>query len=146
MRNVSPDGKIYQAGTLSGNPLAMTAGIETLKVIMEDPNFTKKITKKTTKLVNGLKAKAAINNVAIQTSQAGSMFGFFFSDKPVKNYDDAAAANQEKFKKYFISMLEQGIYLAPSQFETSFMSSAHSDEDIARTLQAAEVAFKSMCS
>ncbi len=141
MRNVSPDGKIYQAGTLSGNPLAMTAGIETLKILLEDIDFTKKITAKTSKLVNGLKAAAAKFNVNIQVSQAGSMFGLFFSDKPVKNYDDAVAANQEQFKKYFIAMLEQGIYLAPSQFETGFMSIAHSDEDIERTIKAAEFAF-----
>ena len=142
MRQISPDGKVYQAGTLSGNPLAMTAGIETLSILVEDENFTQKITAKTTKLVEGLKSTAAKYNVNIQASQAGSMFGFFFSDKSVKNYEDAVAADQEKFKKYFIAMLEQGIYIAPSQFETSFMSSAHTDDDISKTLDAAEIAFQ----
>ena len=142
MRNVSPDGKIYQAGTLSGNPLAMTAGIETLKILIETPNFTADLTKKTSALVKGLKDKAKVAGVDIQIPQAGSMFGIFFSSHEVTNYDDACAANQEKFKRWFAAMLEKNIYLAPSQFETLFMSSAHSDKDIARTIDAAESAFK----
>ena len=141
MRNVSPDGKIYQAGTLSGNPLAMTAGIETLTTLLED-NLTEKIIAKTSKLVEGTKNAAQIANVAIQTPQAGSMFGIFFSDKAVTNYDESAAANQAQFKKFFASMLEQGIYLAPSQFETLFMSAVHTDEDISQTIDAAKVAFE----
>ena len=140
MRNVSPDGRIYQAGTLSGNPLAMTAGIETLKILLED-NLTDKISAKTSKLVAGIKNAAQMSDIKIQTPQAGSMFGIFFSDKPVTNYDESAAANQEMFKKFFGAMLEQGIYLAPSQFETLFMSAVHSDEDIAKTINAAEIAF-----
>lgn len=141
MRNVSPDGKIYQAGTLSGNPLAMTAGIATLTILSDDTTLTEKISAKTSELVAGLQAAAQRSNVAIQTPQAGSMFGIFFSASEVTNYDEAASANQAQFKKFFASMLEQGIYLAPSQFETLFMSSAHSDADIARTIAAAEVAF-----
>ncbi len=141
MRNVSPDGKIYQAGTLSGNPLAMTAGIETLTTLLEE-NLTEKIIAKTSKLVAGLKAAAQIANVAIQTPQAGSMFGIFFSASEVTNYDESAAANQTQFKKFFAAMLEQGIYFAPSQFETLFMSAAHSDEDISRTLDAAKISFE----
>jgi len=141
MRNVSPDGRIYQAGTLSGNPLAMTAGITTLKILSETPNFTEKLTAKTSALVNGLKDKAKAAGVEVQIPQAGSMFGIFFTNRAVKNYDDAAAANQEKFKIWFIKMLERGIYLAPSQFETLFMSSAHTDDDIAKTLDAATFDF-----
>lgn len=140
MRNVSPDGRIYQAGTLSGNPLAMTAGIATLTTLLED-DLTPQIIAKTSKLVDGLKTAAQIASVAIQTPQAGSMFGIFFSASEVVDYDGAAAANQAQFKKFFASMLEQGIYLAPSQFETLFMSAAHSDEDIARTIDAAKIAF-----
>ena len=140
MRNVSPDGRIYQAGTLSGNPLAMTAGIETLTILLEE-NLTEKISAKTSKLVEGLKSAAQRLNVTIQTPQAGSMFGIFFSDKEVTNYDESAAANQEQFKKFFAAMLEQKIYLAPSQFETLFMSAVHSDEDIIKTIEAAKIAF-----
>ena len=141
MRNVSPDGRIYQAGTLSGNPLAMTAGIETLTALLED-NLTDKIIAKTSKLVEGLKSAAQRSNVTIQTPQAGSMFGVFFSACEVTNYDESAAANQEQFKKFFAVMLERGIYLAPSQFETLFMSAAHTDEDLARTIEAAKIAFE----
>ena len=143
MRNVSPDGKIYQAGTLSGNPIAMTAGIETLTALLED-NLTEKIIAKTSKLVEGIKKAAQKAEIAIQTPQAGSMFGIFFSDKEVTNYDESAAANQELFKKFFLAMLEQGIYFAPSQFETLFMSAVHTDEDISRTISAAEIAFEAL--
>lgn len=141
MRNVSPDGRIYQAGTLSGNPLAMTAGIETLTMLL-DGDVTEKISAKTSKLVAGLKSAAQKSNVTIQTPQAGSMFGIFFSAQPVTNFDESAAANQEQFKKFFAAMLEQGIYLAPSQFETLFMSAAHTDDDLAKTLSAAEKSFE----
>ena len=143
MRNVSPDGKIYQAGTLSGNPLAMTAGIETLKILLED-NLTEKIAIKTSKLVEGIKKAAQKAEITIQTPQAGSMFGIFFSDKEVTNFDESAAANQELFKKFFASMLESGIYIAPSQFETLFISAVHTDEDISRTISAAEKAFEGL--
>ncbi len=146
MRNVSPDGKVYQAGTLSGNPLAMTAGIETLKILIDTPNFTENITKKTSALVDGLKLVAKKFSVSAQIHQAGSMFGIFFSANDVTNYEESAAANQNIFKKWFIEMLEQGIYLAPSQFETLFMSAAHNEEDIQKTLAAAEVAFKKISS
>ncbi len=140
MRNVSPDGRIYQAGTLSGNPLAMTAGIETLTILLEE-NLTEKISAKTSKLVEGLQAAAKNFGVKIQTPQAGSMFGIFFSAREVTNYDEAAAANQTQFKKFFAAMLEQKIYLAPSQFETLFMSAAHTDEDLEKTLAAAKISF-----
>ena len=140
MRNVSPDGKIYQAGTLSGNPIAMTAGIETLKILLED-NLTEKIAAKTSKLVDGIKKAAQKAEITIQTPQAGSMFGIFFSSSAVTNYDESAAANHELFRKFFLSMLENGIYFAPSQFETLFMSAVHTDEDILRTISAAKIAF-----
>lgn len=143
MRNVSPDGQIYQAGTLSGNPLAMTAGIETL-TILSGENLTEKISAQTTKLVEGIKKAAQKLGIAIQTPQAGSMFGIFFSEREVTNYDESAAANQEMFRKFFLSMLEQGIYFAPSQFETLFMSAVHSDEDIEKTISAATVAFEGL--
>lgn len=144
MRNVSPDGKVYQAGTLSGNPLAMTAGIETLKILIDTPDFTKKLSEKTSALLEGIKSAAKNSGVEIQTQQAGSMFGIFFSPAEVTNYDESAAANQELFKKYFLSMLGQKIYLAPSQFETLFMSAAHTDEDIQKTIDAAKKSFAAL--
>lgn len=145
MDNVAPIGKVYQAGTLSGNPLAMTAGIATLEILKEDVDgidSSRALTIKTKELILGLEAKAKEANVKIITHQAGSMFGIFFSDKEVYDYTDAENADQESFKIWFHSMLESGIYLAPSQFETVFMSLAHTKEDIEKTVEAAEVAFQ----
>ncbi len=145
MEQVSPAGPVYQAGTLSGNPLAMTAGLETLNIITAlpepgEPDYSRVLTLKTKKLVLGVAQKAKEAGVTLQVQQAGSMFGFFFSPVEVVDYETSAAADQEAFKVWFKAMLEQGIYLAPSQFETLFMSGAHTDEEIERTIQAAGVA------
>jgi glutamate-1-semialdehyde 2,1-aminomutase len=145
MNCVSPAGPVYQAGTLSGNPLAMTAGIETLKILTEQsedggPDYSRELTIKTKKLVLGFADIAKKAGVPVQVHQAGSMFGMFFNENDVYDYDTSAASDQEAFKVWFINMLEQGIYLAPSQFETIFMSGAHTDEDLDKTLAAAEKA------
>lgn len=142
MEQVSPAGHVYQAGTLSGNPLAMTAGLETLKIITAppepgEPDYSRVLTIKTKKLVLGVAQKAKEAGVTLQVQQAGSMFGFFFSPVEVVDYETSAAADQEAFKVWFKAMLEQGIYIAPSQFETLFMSGAHTDEEIDRTIEAA---------
>ena len=146
MEQIAPAGPVYQAGTLSGNPLAMTAGIETLKLILKEPepgeaDASRALTLKTKKLVLGLESAAREAGVKIQAHQAGSMFSIFFSAGMVKDYASSAASDQEAFKVWFRAMLEQGIYLAPSQFETLFLSLAHTDEDIDRTIAAAEKAF-----
>lgn len=142
MEQVSPAGPVYQAGTLSGNPLAMNAGLETLKIITAppepgEPDYSRVLTIKTKKLVLGVAQKAKEAGVTLQVQQAGSMFGFFFSPVEVVDYETSAAADQEAFKVWFRAMLEQGIYIAPSQFETLFMSGAHTDEEIDRTIEAA---------
>ena len=146
MNCVAPAGPVYQAGTLSGNPLAMTAGIETLKIITAEPepgepDYSRKLTLQTKKLVLGFERLAKENGVAVQVHQAGSMFGMFFNENDVYDYATSAASDQQKFKVWFKTMLENGIYLAPSQFETIFMSGAHTDDDIDKTLAAAEKAF-----
>ena len=146
MEQIAPAGPVYQAGTLSGNPLAMTAGIETLKLILKEPepgeaDASRALTLKTKKLVLGLESAAREAGVKIQAHQAGSMFSIFFNEGKVKDYASSAASDQEAFKVWFRAMLEQGIYLAPSQFETLFLSLAHTDEDIDRTIAAAEKAF-----
>ena len=146
MEQIAPAGPVYQAGTLSGNPLAMTAGIETLKLILKEPepgeaDASRALTLKTKKLVLGLESAAREAGVKIQAHQAGSMFSIFFNAGMVKDYASSAASDQEAFKVWFRAMLEQGIYLAPSQFETLFLSLAHTDEDIDRTIAAAEKAF-----
>ena len=154
MSFVSPAGPVYQAGTLSGNPLAMTAGIETLKILTEEPepgepDYTRQLSLKTKTVVLGLTERAKAAGIPVQVHQAGSMFGMFFSEHEVYDYATAAAADQEAFKVWFRAMLEEGIYLAPSQFETIFMSGAHTDTDIEKTLAAAEKGFaavKKICS
>lgn len=142
MQKVSPAGPVYQAGTLSGNPLAMTAGLETLRIITAEPeegkaDYSRELTIKTKKLLLGWQEKAKNAGVTIQAHQAGSMFGIFFNEHEVWDYEGSAASDQEAFKVWFQVMLEQGIYLAPSQFETLFLSGAHTDEDIERTIEAA---------
>lgn len=142
MNCIAPDGSVYQAGTLSGNPLAVTAGLATLRQIMSIPDFNEKVAAKVTKLLAGWQEAADEAGVPVQLHQSGSMFGLFFSEKPVRNYQDACAADAGAFRVWFRSMLEQGIYLAPSPFETIFMSYAHSDEDIEKTIAAARTAMK----
>ena len=142
MEKVAPVGPVYQAGTLSGNPLAMTAGIETLRILLETKDLTRSLEEKAGRLLKGWKEQAAAAGVGIQTHQAGSMFGIFFSEDEVWDYAGAESADQKRFKAWFLSMLEQHIYLAPSQFETLFLSLAHTDEDIERTIEAAGTAFR----
>ena len=149
MEMISPSGPVYQAGTLSGNPLAMTAGLATLKLITREPeqgeaDYSRMLTLKTKKLLLGWQEKAREAGVTIQAHQAGSMFGIFFNENDVFDYADSCASDQEAFKVWFKAMLDQGIYLAPSQFETLFMSGAHSDEDIDRTIEAAGKAFQAV--
>ena len=144
MSCISPAGPVYQAGTLSGNPLAMTAGLATLGEIMETPEFYPQLAAKTKALCEGIAAAAKAAGVAIQSHQLGSMFGLFFNASPVTDYASAATSDQAAFKVWFHTMLEQGVYLAPSQFEAGFMSAAHSDADIEKTLQAAKIAMQAV--
>lgn len=141
MENIAPAGPVYQAGTLSGNPLAMTAGITTLKILSETPDMYAQLTDKTATLCAGIRAQAEKFGFELQFHQLGSMFGMFFNDKPVYDYDSATKSDVAAFNIYFHAMLEQGIYLAPSQFEAGFMSAAHSEEDIAATVAASAKAF-----
>ena len=146
MERISPAGPVYQAGTLSGNPLAMTAGIETLKILTAEPeegkaDYSRELTIKTKELLLGWQRAAKDAGVPICAHQAGSMFSIFFIDREVYDYADAEAADQEAFRIWFETMLDEGIYLAPSQFETLFLSGAHTDADIAQTIAAAEKGF-----
>jgi glutamate-1-semialdehyde 2,1-aminomutase len=141
MEHIAPAGPVYQAGTLSGNPLAMTAGIATLKILSETPGYYDNITEQTAVLCAGVKAQAEKFGFQLQHRQIGSMFCMFFSDKPVYDYDSAKLSDVGAFNTYFHAMLEQGVYLAPSQFEAAFMSSAHTEADIAATSAASAAAF-----
>jgi glutamate-1-semialdehyde 2,1-aminomutase len=123
---------VYQAGTLSGNPLAMAAGIATLRELT--PAVHDRIALGTARLVRGLREIAARHGVPLTADCAGSMWGFFFRAEPVRSFSDAKTADVERFKRFFHAALDRGVYLAPSAFEAAFMSSAHTDEDIAETL------------
>jgi glutamate-1-semialdehyde 2,1-aminomutase len=143
MEMVAPAGPMYQAGTLSGNPLAMTAGIKTLE-LLQRPGSYEYLDRVTKKLADGLLQIARETGHAACGGQISGMFGFFFTEGPVHNYDDAKKSDLAKFGRFHRGMLEQGIYLAPSQFEAGFTSLAHTDEDIDRTLEAARSVMASL--
>jgi glutamate-1-semialdehyde 2,1-aminomutase len=136
MEMVAPAGPMYQAGTLSGNPLAMTAGYETLSVLKEDAGLYDRLDAAAKKLTGGIQSNLSALGLDYTTNRVGSMFTLFFTDKRVRNWQDADACDREAYGKYFRAMLERGVYLAPAQFEAAFMSIMHSDEDIEKTIQA----------
>jgi glutamate-1-semialdehyde 2,1-aminomutase len=136
MEMVAPAGAMYQAGTLSGNPLAMTAGIKTLELLRQ-PGTYDYLDRITSRLIKGLLDVAKDTGHPSCGGSISGMFGFFFTEGPVHNYEDAKKSDLSKFSKFHRGMLEQGVYLAPSQFEAGFMSLAHTDEDIDRTIEAA---------
>jgi len=137
MEYVAPQGPVYQAGTLSGNPLAMAAGIATLKQL-DEPGFYDTLDKKSDRLATGLEMAAENAGIDVKVDRAGSMLGFFFTDRAVMNFDDAKTCKLKMFSNYYKGMLEEGIYLAPSQFEAIFVSAAHDTEHIDATIKAAE--------
>ncbi len=143
MQMVAPAGPMYQAGTLSGNPLAMTAGIKTLE-LLQRPGTYDQLDRITQKLADGLLKIAQETGHAACAGQISAMFGLFFTAGPVHNYEDAKQSDTAKFGRFHRGMLEQGIYLAPSQFEAGFTSLAHTDEDIDRTLEAARTVMSSL--
>ncbi|GAB2892787.1 glutamate-1-semialdehyde 2,1-aminomutase [Microbulbifer echini] len=141
MEHIAPLGPVYQAGTLSGNPVAMVAGLETLRLV-EEPSFYEPLVARTNHLVEGILAAGKAAGIPITANKAGTMFGFFFTEEPqVTNYQQVIACNNQRFNQFFHGMLEEGIYLAPASYEAGFMSSAHSDEDIEATIAAAERVF-----
>ncbi|HUV51106.1 MAG TPA: glutamate-1-semialdehyde 2,1-aminomutase [Anaerolineae bacterium] len=137
MEHIAPQGPVYQAGTLSGNPLAMAAGIATLTQLKK-PRFYNALDEKADKLAIGLEKAAEKAKIKARIKRVGSMIGLFFTDKDVINFDDAKTCDLDMFSAFYKGMLEKGIYLAPSQFETIFVSSAHSVKDIDATIKAAE--------
>lgn len=140
MNHISPDGPVYQAGTLSGNPVAMAAGLKTLELVSA-PNFYENLTVKVKSLLLGLKSVAQNADIPLATQGVGGMFGLFFTEtERVQSFTDSMACDSERFNRFFHGMLDKGVYLAPSSFEAGFVSSSHSENDIADTLQlAAEV-------
>ena len=141
MEHLAPLGPVYQAGTLSGNPVAMAAGLTTLNLLSE-PGFHEALAEKTTRLLDGMTAAAHAEGIAFTTAQAGAMFGLFFTEQSrISSFAEVMACDSERFNRFFHAMLDQGVYLAPSAFEAGFVSAAHSDEDIDATIAAARKAF-----
>jgi len=144
MEKIAPTGPVYQAGTLSGNPVAMAAGLQTLELISQ-AGFYDALTQRTTQLVQGLQGAADKAGIPFTTNQVGGMFGFFFSqEKTVSTFKQVSACDIERFKTFYHGMLDAGIYLAPSAYEAGFVSSMHSEQDIAETVAAAEKVFKQL--
>ncbi len=143
MRNIAPAGPIYQAGTLSGNPLAMTAGLVTLRRL-RDQSVYEKLEHTTARLCNGVSSTAAGAGLKTITNRVGSMWTTFFTDQPVVDWTTANRSNRDLYGKFFHAMLDEGVYLAPSQFEAAFVSTAHTDEIIDQTIETAGKAFNSV--
>lgn len=135
MKWIAPSGPVYQAGTLSGNPIAVASGLKTLEVLSRPGNFTT-ISERTKQLVNGMIEISKKHKVPFQADFEGGMFGFFFIDKPVYDFAGAKGSNVERFKTFFHAMLDEGVYLAPSAFEAGFVSLAHTEADISSTISA----------
>ena len=144
MQKIAPLGPVYQAGTLSGNPVSMAAGLTTLKLIRA-PGFHDRLSQKTTALCEGLKERASAAGIPLTTNQVGAMFGVFFSkEKNITSFKQVTECNIEQFKIFYHGMLSQGVYMAPSAYEAGFVSAAHGDEEINATLDAAEKVFASL--
>lgn len=141
LNQIAPAGPIYQAGTLSGNPVAMAAGLATLELI-QAPGFYDALERRTNQLCDGLEDAAREAGVAVTTNRSCAMFGLFFTDKKVETFADATACDVAAFRRFFHGMLTRGVYLAPSAYEAGFLSSAHGDIEIAHTLEAAREAFR----
>jgi len=143
MQCIAPLGPVYQAGTLSGNPIAMSAGLKTLELILQ-PGFYDALTKKVQFLTDGILNAAKTAGIAMTANRAGGMFGLFFSEQPVHSFEQSTQCNSEHFKTFFHGMLDAGIYLAPSSYEAGFVSAAHTEADLQHTIDAAERVLKTL--
>jgi glutamate-1-semialdehyde 2,1-aminomutase len=141
MRQIAPGGPIYQAGTLSGNPVAMAAGLATLELIQAE-GFYPSLEQRTHQLCDGLEQAAAAAGVAVTTNRSCAMFGLFFTDRKVETFTDAVACDTQAFNGFFHGMRTRGVYLAPSAYEAGFLSAAHGDAEIRHTIEAAHEAFR----
>ena len=145
MEKLAPSGPVYQAGTLSGNPLAMAAGLTSLKIINETPDFYQKLEQKAERLAEGIQKNIKKTGINAKINRIGSLMTLFFTDlKEINNFDDAVKSDTQKYAEYFKLAAESGIYLAPSQFECAFVSAAHTDDDIEKTIKANFIAFEKL--
>jgi glutamate-1-semialdehyde 2,1-aminomutase len=143
MQKIAPLGPVYQAGTLSGNPVAVAAGLATLKLV-QAPGFFDRLSATTKNLVDGLEQAARESNLRFSAQSVGGMFGLYFAARPPHGYAEVMQCDREAFNRFFHAMLQEGVYLAPSAFEAGFVSSAHSEADIGTTVAAARRVFSEM--
>jgi glutamate-1-semialdehyde 2,1-aminomutase len=143
MQKIAPLGPVYQAGTLSGNPVAVAAGLATLKLVQE-PGFQERIEATTRSLVEGLAAEAKKAGVTFSAQSIGSMFGLYFRDTPPRSFAEVMQCDRDRFNRFFHEMLKRGVYLAPSAYEAGFVSAAHGETEIEETLRAARAAFETL--
>jgi glutamate-1-semialdehyde 2,1-aminomutase len=143
MQKIAPLGPVYQAGTLSGNPVAVAAGLATLKLV-QAPGFYDRLSTMTQRLIDGLALAAKEHGIAFSAQHVGGMFGLYFSDAPPQSYAEAMQCDKDTFNRFFHAMLDEGIYLAPSAFEAGFVSAAHSGADIDQTIAAARKVFAAL--
>ncbi len=143
MQQIAPLGPVYQAGTLSGSPVALAAGLETLKIVMQ-PGFFDALSARTQQLVDGLVAAAAKHGVAFSAQAVGGMFGFYFSAQVPTSYAEVMASDKDRFNRFFHAMLDAGHYFAPALYEAGFVSAAHGEADIAATIAAADRVFSAL--
>jgi len=143
MDHLAPDGGVYQAGTLSGNPVAVAAGIATLKILSEE-NPYEALDRLTRNLAHGLRDITQKLSIPSYLTRVGSMMSLFFSEQPVRNFQDVLKTDADRYRRYFHAMLNKGIYLAPSPYEATFLSTAHTDQDIECTLTAAEQSLREL--
>jgi glutamate-1-semialdehyde 2,1-aminomutase len=141
MQCLAPLGAVYQAGTLSGNPVAVAAGLATLRLV-QAPNFYEKLSARTQQLTDGLAAVAKKHGIVFCAQAIGGMFGLYFRENPPGSYAEVMSCDRDAFNRFFHAMLQEGVYFAPSAFEAGFVSAAHGDAEIGKTLAAAEKIFK----
>jgi len=144
MDSIAPVGSIYQAGTLSGNPLAMTAGIEMIKLLSGQSVYDE-LERKSEKLCAGYKSNVKNLGITAQFTRVGSMFSMFFTDQDIIDFESVKSCDTNFFQSYFTALLEEGVYIAPSQFEAGFMSAVHTDEEIEQTIEANYKALQKAC-
>jgi len=144
MAHLAPNGPVYQAGTLSGNPIAMVAGLSTLELLSQTEHLYEQLEARNQQLTKGLQASADHCEIPFSTQCIGGMFGLFFSNEIPQTFEQSFGCNSDHFKQFFHAMLEQGIYLAPSPFEAGFVSYAHTEADIEHTISCANNAFRDL--
>ena len=143
MQQVAPEGPVYQAGTLSGNPVAVTAGLKTLEILQREAPYTQ-LDQRTAKLCESMRGAAASAGIEAQIHRCGSMFTMFFKSEPIRDFNDVKKCSTDTFADFFTSLLDGGVYVAPSQFEACFLSTAHTDEAIEHTVEVTKGALKSL--